>query len=158
MARSRETTTLDDLAVIEAALTAIVRRANLPRLHDRLVQRAGVTLDRAAYVALSRIGEWGPVRLTDLAQQLGVDISTASRQVKQLDHAGLVVRRADPADGRSTALELSVDGANVLAALQDARRAALADLLDAWDGPDRAHLARLLDRLALDIARFSEDQ
>ncbi|HVM41601.1 MAG TPA: MarR family transcriptional regulator, partial [Acidimicrobiia bacterium] len=77
--------------------------------------------------------------------------------VKSLDEAGLVVRRADPGDKRATTLELSPAGARVLAALQDARRAALAELLSEWSDDDRVLLARLLDRLALDIARFSED-
>ena len=145
---------LEDPALIdvEDALTGILRQASVRRLHDVIAARAGLALDRAAYPILVRLYDQGRLRLSDLAAALYVSMPTASRQVKQLEAAGLVRRAGDPADGRASLLELTPKGRRALERLRAARRRALAEILSSWDGDERAQLAVLLRRLAGDLA------
>jgi DNA-binding MarR family transcriptional regulator len=136
---------------IEQALTRLIRRGNQPRVHERLAARAGVTLDRAAYAALCRVHEAGPLRLSELAARMGVDASTASRQVQQLERTGLVGRVGDPADRRASLLELTTEGDRVLARMRQARRASLAQVLGGWSAAERRTLAAVLTRLVDDL-------
>lgn len=142
---------------VEEALTRLVRRARLPRTHQRLVERAGVSVDPALYTVLARVGEHGPVRLTELAHILGVDASTASRQLKLLERSGLVERRPDPDDGRAATFVLSTAGGRMLSRIREARHAAFSEVLGGWSGDDLDRLAELLDRLVDDIVRYTED-
>jgi DNA-binding MarR family transcriptional regulator len=140
---------------IEQALTRLVRRGNQPRVHERLAARAGVTLDRAAYAALCRVREAGPLRLSELAARMGVDASTASRQVQQLERTGLVGRVGDPDDRRASLLELTAEGDRVLTRMRQARRASLDQVLAGWSAADRRTLAALLTRLVDDLERVT---
>ncbi len=145
--------TLDE---VERTLSTLVRHANLPRVYERLAARAKVNLDRAAYAALGRIGDEGPLRLSDLAQGLGIDVSTASRQIKQLERIGLVARSGDETDRRCARLFLTGEGRRVFGKFRAARRAAIADLLAEWSAADQAQLATLLGRLVDDMVRYGE--
>jgi DNA-binding MarR family transcriptional regulator len=156
MTTTTATSTADPaMTGIEQALTRLIRRGNQPRVHERLAARAGVTLDRAAYAALCRVHEAGPLRLSELAARMGVDASTASRQVQQLERAGLVGRVGDPADRRASLLELTAEGDRVLARMRQARRDRLAQVLEGWSRADRRTLAAMLSRLVDDLERVT---
>jgi DNA-binding MarR family transcriptional regulator len=138
----------DVLEDMERALTVLVRQINLPRLHSQLAARAGVTLERGAYGVLTEIGEHGPLRLSDLADQLEVEVSTVSRHVKQLEAGGLVRREGDPDDGRAALLRLSPAGQRILRKLQVGRRAWMQELVEHWTAAEQRQFATLLDRFA----------
>jgi DNA-binding MarR family transcriptional regulator len=78
-----------------------------------LVQRelAADGVDDDGYAVLSLIGVRGPVRLTELARDLGLPLTTASDVVRRLETRGEVRRRANPRDGRSSLFELTAAGA-----------------------------------------------
>ena len=52
--------------------------------------------------------------MQQVADELGVDITTFSRQVKSLEGKGLVERRISPEDRRVSLLALTAEGARVL--------------------------------------------
>lgn len=151
MARAHGGDRSGDIDGLERALARLVRRANTPRVHDRLALRAGVPLDHALYVTLVRIGDRAPIRLTDLAQDLGVDVSTSSRQVRALEDKGLVDRCGDDRDRRVAQLSLSAAGRSLLAAARTARLEALAAVLARWPDRDIALLGELVERLLDDL-------
>lgn len=144
-----------DADVVGDALAVIIRRSNLPRLHDRLAASAGVALDRAGFVVLSRLHDAGGLRLSELAERLGTDVSTVSRQVAALERAGLVERTPDPHDRRATRLAPTEAGVDAYLRLRAARRRALAAVLEHWDEGERAALAALLDRFAADFLLYA---
>lgn len=98
------------IATIEDSVVTIVREATLSSVQERFVEQAGVAVERADYDVLRGVAEHGPVRVTDLARQLGVDPSTASRQVKTLERQGMLARDGDPRDGRVAHLALTPAG------------------------------------------------
>ena len=149
-------TTEDPLQLIEDALSVIVRRVQLPKVHERMLARAGLSLDRALTVVLSRIGELGPLRLSELAQVLAVDVSTASRQAASLERAGFVARELHPDDARSALLSLTPKGRTALQRLRRARREATEELFAHWTEKDRRRLGELLDRFAREFAAHTD--
>jgi DNA-binding MarR family transcriptional regulator len=108
----------------------------------------GESIDKAGYWLLVRVSENGPVRLSDLADEVGLDLSTVSRQMGALVNGGLITKEPDPHDGRASFLSLSPRGAVVLESVSEARREALADALTEWSDDERATLASGLFRLA----------
>jgi DNA-binding MarR family transcriptional regulator len=142
------------LIKVDEALLTLGRPSHLRRIGERVRAGAGLPLDRAAYPVLRGIAECGPVRLSDLATRLGVQISTASRQVKELEQAGLVERTGDPKDGRVTMLALAPTGREALKKLRASWRRTLVEILDAWPEEDREALATLLGRLAEDMVDY----
>ena len=143
----------DTLARLEDSLTTIVRYASLPRVRQRLLSEAGLTIDASAYPLLRALGMLGSARLTELAAEVGLEPSTVSRQVKSLQTAGLVTREADPSDGRASALVLTADGRRALRKVQEVRRRLIAELVSDFSTTEQRTLTALLGRLA---ERFSE--
>ncbi len=149
---------VDDDAVsrIDDALNILVRRTQGPRVQEQLTARAGLSLERAAYPLLRRIGEGDTMRTSDLAAALSVDVSTVSRQVKQLEVEGLVARQPDPSDGRASVLALTPAGDEAVERLRRARKEVLAEVVANWSEGDRTALADLICRLADDLVTRQE--
>jgi DNA-binding MarR family transcriptional regulator len=138
----------DPVVAVEHALTRFVRQATRPAVSKWANAVEGVSLDRADYTALARIDETEPIRPTDLAESLGIDLSAVSRQVRDLVHAALVERSPDATDQRACHLRLTDDGRALLRRMRLARQEALRRLLDDWSASDQRTLARLIGRLA----------
>jgi len=98
-------------------------------------------VDPNGYAMLSLIGVRGPVRLTELAAELGMPITTASDIVRRLETRRLVRRSPNPDDGRSSLFALTASGNrewhNGWPALQRINRA----LEQHLDDPERARTA-----------------
>jgi DNA-binding MarR family transcriptional regulator len=107
----------------------------------------GSRLDRMALTVLGTLAQCGPARLTTVAERIGFDPSTVSRQVADLEKAGLLSRAADPADRRAILLETTTEGQNLMARLIEGRRKRLERLLTDWSDTDITTLANLLGRL-----------
>jgi DNA-binding MarR family transcriptional regulator len=136
---------------LEWALTRVARimlRLGVPA--DAL--HPGEHVDRAGYWVLVRLDEAAcALRLSDLATALQLDLSTVSRQVRDLVASGLVRREPDPDDGRACLLSLSTRGRDVLDAVRQARRTVLLDALAGWSSQERTALAAGVARLADDL-------
>jgi DNA-binding MarR family transcriptional regulator len=80
----------------------------MAQLVERELAADGVAPD--GYGILSLIGARGPVRLTEVAAELGMPLTTASDVVRRLEARGDVRRRPNPDDGRSSLFELTKTG------------------------------------------------
>jgi len=111
------------------------------------VSAAGITV--AGGHALEVLAEQGALSLTALAAELFVDRSTACRMVGLLEDHGLVLRAADPRDGRAIRVGLTPAGRELEARLraQAVREAAEAlEALPAERRPDALASLRALVR------------
>jgi DNA-binding MarR family transcriptional regulator len=127
------------------------------RVHETLCRQAGVALDRlGAAVLFKLVSEGGGVRVTELADRLGIDAPAVTRKVQQLERAGLVRRRSDPTDARASRLDAAPSGRRAVERLLRAQARWMGELLADWSDGDRAELARLLRQLAATIATPSE--
>jgi DNA-binding MarR family transcriptional regulator len=83
-----------------------------------------------------------------LSVALGIHRSAVVALVDDLEQRGLAERRRDPDDRRAYTLFLTPAGRELLAELRRAADDEDADLLAALDGPERAQLISLLQRVA----------
>jgi DNA-binding MarR family transcriptional regulator len=134
---------------IEAALQVVARSMTQARLHERLLQTAGVRLDRAGGALLYKLYvHRDSLRVSTLADLLGVDAPTVTRKVQQLEHEGYVVRQPDPDDRRATRIGLSPSGRRTLQRVLDARRSWIASLFEGWERTELSDFASALGRFS----------
>ena len=79
-------------------------------------------------------------------------------QMRDLVAIGLVVKVPDPDDGRASLLSLSERGWAVLETVSEARRQALAEVIDDWSDEERTALTRGLVRLEAGLHRTRGQQ
>jgi DNA-binding MarR family transcriptional regulator len=111
-----------------------------------------VRVDRAGYLAMRVLEDLGPVSTNALAQALHLDASTVTRQIAPLERGGLIERRPDPADGRSSSIALTAEGRRCMIDVTQERRRRIEALVSDWDGADKAGLAAALARLNSSLA------
>jgi DNA-binding MarR family transcriptional regulator len=136
----------DDVRDVAAGWSTLLRRSMLPRVQDGWMRAAGLDLDRASYWVLRLLSEGDRLRLSDLAQRQGTDMSTVSRQVKHCEDAGLVRREGDPSDLRAVLFTLTQEGRDALERMQAVRLAVFDKALSGWSPRDRREFARLTRR------------
>ncbi|MEX2628120.1 MAG: MarR family winged helix-turn-helix transcriptional regulator [Ilumatobacteraceae bacterium] len=85
-------------------------------------------------------------RMSELAEALRVDPSTATRTVQRLVKAGLAVRHTSDDDGRVVLVGPSPEGRRRHRTIARRRAAAMARLLAAFETDEREQLADLLER------------
>ena len=120
-----------------------------------LLREAGVSLDRALFPLLVLIQRRGPLGVGELADWVGRDSTTVSRQVAKLESLGLVARRAGKTDRRVT--EAVVTGKAMSEMLDAARERLAGSALAGWSEHDLEELARLLRRFADNLTHRSMD-
>lgn len=106
----------------------------------------GISL--STYVLLFHLIADGPMRTKELAESVGVDPSTVSRQVDELVRLGHVQRHADPDDGRAIVLVATEQGRQTHRRMREQRDRLTARLMAHWDHDDTARLTELVGRLA----------
>jgi DNA-binding MarR family transcriptional regulator len=133
------------IQAVETELALLLRRAEATRRADLGADHS--TLDRAAYVILRQLDTNDDSHVGALADVLGLDGSTVTRQVAAMERDGLVERRRDPADGRGTLISATTQGRTSLRTVRQARAELYEHVLAGWSSVDRATLAACLHRL-----------
>lgn len=138
----------DDAAVVDAAVTADLEfhTAVLTRNLELLRRRSDIydRIDRSEYLLLRTLDAAGPSDIGSLAAALGLDPSTAGRQVATMTEQGLVKRSPHPSDRRRAVITPTGYGRRLMNAVRERRLEATADLLAAWTPRERRELATLL--------------
>jgi DNA-binding MarR family transcriptional regulator len=111
---------------------------------------AGLTPTRIS--VLFTVARLGPIRLSDLAAEEGVNPTMLSRVVADFCESGLVTRAADPGDGRAAIVELTADGWRLRERMRRERTDALNLELDTLSDHER----RLLDQALPVLERLAE--
>jgi DNA-binding MarR family transcriptional regulator len=133
---------------LHEALIDVVGFFNRPQNDVSLLREAGVSLDRALFPLLVLIQRRGPLAVGELADRVGRDYTTVSRQVAKLESIGLVVRRAGKTDRRVTEAIVTDQGQAMSEMLDVARERLAGVALAGWSKDDLEELARLLRRFA----------
>jgi DNA-binding MarR family transcriptional regulator len=110
--------------------------ARVGKVTPQQAETLGLLLDR------------GSVSTSSLATLLGIDPSTASRNLAGLEREGLIVRRRVADDGRQTDVRLSPRGRRIAEAVAGQWVSALASLLERAPRSERAQLVAALEGLA----------
>lgn len=145
------------LRELHGALIDIVSVMNRPQRDEAMVRAAGISLDRALFPLLVMVERLGPIGVVELADRVGRDYTTVSRQVAKLESLGLVDRQGSVADRRIREATITPKG-KAMTDLVDAAREKMGRAIFAgWDESDVSELVRLMRRFADDITATSPE-
>lgn len=140
-----------NLPMLHDALISIVSVMNSPQRDAAMIRQAGIRLDRALFPLLIGVERLGPIGVGDLADRVGRDYTTVSRQIAKLDSLGLVERAASEKDARVRVASITPKGKTMTDAIDRAREAKARSLFKSWSEEDFDNLLRLMQRLATAI-------
>ncbi|PZN92258.1 MAG: MarR family transcriptional regulator [Alphaproteobacteria bacterium] len=130
----------DSLAILIGDTARLLRRR-----FDARARRLGVS--RAQWQVLFALSRNEGINQAGLAEALDVETITVGRMVDRLADAGLVERRADPADRRAWRLHLTPPAHPILAALREVGDQVMAETLAGLGAEGEAALTTLLTRV-----------
>ena len=128
-----------------ARAVQIVARG-LGRISRERARSGDVTPQQAETLQL--IAERGAVSTSSLAVLLGIDPSTASRNLAGLETAGLVTRKKASDDGRQTDVRLTPRGRRAADSVTQSASTTLRTLLDKLPAGQRQKITDALETLA----------
>ena len=133
---------------LHEALIDIMSVMNRRQGDEMMIREAGISLDRALFPLLVGIERRGPIGVVDLADRMGRDYTTVSRQVARLETLGLVRRHASKADRRVSEATITPAGKAMTDAVDRARERIVGGMFASWDDRDIEDLVRLMRKLA----------
>lgn len=136
---------------LHMAMVAIVGVMNRPQRDEQMLAEAGVSLDRALFPLLVLVGKFGPISVGELADRVGRDYTTVSRQMSKLEAQGLIVRQASETDRRVTQALPTEAGLAMNATIDAARERLASRIFSQWKDDDIETLARLMSRFAVEL-------
>jgi MarR family 2-MHQ and catechol resistance regulon transcriptional repressor len=100
----------------------------LRRMHNEISRERAITSTQTT--ALSRLTHDGPTKMSDLAAGLELSNSACTAMIEQLEQRGLVRRRGDEEDRRSTRAEVTAEGKALYQEIAAALYGRLADRIN----------------------------
>jgi DNA-binding MarR family transcriptional regulator len=143
------------MADVKTSRTLQLTARTLGRLGREFARVGKVTPQQAETLGL--LLERGSVSTSSLAILLGIDPSTASRNLAGLERAGFIVRRRVAEDGRQTDARLTPRGRRVADAVAGQWAIASASLLERSPRSERAQLAGALEVLAAALSPLDHE-
>lgn len=116
---------------------------------DQRARRIGMT--RAQWALLYHIERTKGARQVDLASLMELEPMTVARLIDRLEKAGVVERRADPADRRANRIYLTKKAGPVLERLRRIGDELMAEVLAPFDPAEREKLHALLSILKTNL-------
>ena len=118
-----------------------------PHQERALLAVARLTLHRGDGAGGAEGTAYPGVRVSVLAEHLGIAARSATEVADALETAGLLTRSPDPTDRRAVLLAVSDQGRDVVADARRRRREAAESAMAVLSPDERAELRRLLTRL-----------
>jgi DNA-binding MarR family transcriptional regulator len=136
---------------LHGALLDIVGAINRPQRDDVLIREAGIPLDRALFPLLVATERFGPIGVVEMADRVGRDYTTVSRQVAKLESLGLVERQDSATDRRRRQAIVTSKGRAMTDRVDAARDKILSGVFENWSRQELDDLVRLMRKFADDF-------
>ncbi|UYM06222.1 MFS transporter [Solicola gregarius] len=133
------------LQEVARAVEVLVHREKRREIYERLADRAGITLAPRGCWLLFRVTDHPATPIEEMADRLGAEPDLVRSGLEDLRDAGYCEVVEHPGGARA---ELTDAGRQTMAALVEARREALVDLLDGLDPREYPELEQLVRDLA----------
>lgn len=130
------------------------RGAAMGALRDHLFGTGDDALEQGQMDTLDLLAQCTSMRMSELADALRVDPSTATRAVQRLVNVGLASRSASDDDGRVVMVAISPAGRARHADVAERRGQVMTHVLGAFIQHDRELLAELLERFVVSVDDF----
>ena len=141
------------LRELHRAVLDIVSVMNRPQRDEALIRAAGIPLDRALFPLIVGIERFGPIGVVDLADRVGRDYTTVSRQVAKLEDLGLVERQESNADRRVREAVVTRKGKAMTDLVDAARERIGRRIFETWEAHEIDELVRLMRKFADALSR-----
>jgi DNA-binding MarR family transcriptional regulator len=145
------------LSRIQRALGVVSRRAKDGALHEQLGRRVGYHLEGPYYSTLARLRLTDGCTISELAEGLGMEVSTVSRRINTLEDRGFVQRETGTVDRRTAFPRLTPEGAEVATTLESGWRDMLDEVTSEWSASDLESFAVLFERFADDFETYARN-
>ena len=132
---------------IGAAWKELRRGAAMAAVRDHLFGAGADALEPGQFDTLELLVQRDGWRMSELADALRVDPSTATRAVQRLLKTGLAERRPYREDGRVVMVSATATGRDRYEAIATCRRTFMEQVLRSFSADERQQLVSLLDRL-----------
>ncbi|NWE22809.1 winged helix-turn-helix transcriptional regulator [Pseudomonas sp. P7548] len=146
---------------LHGSLVEIVGVMNRPQRDEAMVREAGISLDRALFPLLVLVERLGPIGVVELADRVGRDYTTVSRQVTKLESLDLIQRQASALDRRLRESVITEKGKVMTDRVDAARERIGVSIFSTWDEGDFDNLVRLMRKFAEELkddsARATQD-
>jgi len=142
-----------ELRELHRAVLDIVSVMNRPQRDEALIRAAGIPLDRALFPLIVGIERFGPIGVVDLADRVGRDYTTVSRQVAKLEDLGLVERQESNADRRVREAVVTRKGKAMTDLVDAARERIGRGIFETWEAHEIDELVRLMRKFADALSR-----
>ncbi len=136
---------------LHGSLVEIVGVMNRPQRDEAMVREAGIALDRALFPLLVLVERLGPIGVVELADRVGRDYTTVSRQVAKLETLGLILRQESAVDRRVRESVITEKGKGMTDKVDEARERMGVSIFSTWDEGDFDNLVRLMRKFADEI-------
>lgn len=140
-----------DFDDLHNALLTIVGTFNRPQRDELLIKESNIQLDRALFPLLVQVSRFGPIGVVELADRVGRDYTTVSRQVAKLEEIGLAQRQKNAKDKRVNEAVITAAGKAMTDKIDTARSRIYGEVFQAWQENERVELARLLQKFVGDF-------
>jgi DNA-binding MarR family transcriptional regulator len=138
----------DQIRILHGALIDIVSVMNRPQRDEIMVREAGISLDRALFPLLVLIERLGPIGVVELADRVGRDYTTVSRQVTKLESLDLIKRQDSAADRRVREAVISPKGKAMTKRVDAARDRMGETIFETWDTDEFESFVRSMVKFA----------
>ncbi|MCR9001768.1 MarR family winged helix-turn-helix transcriptional regulator [Rahnella perminowiae] len=155
MQNTHKTTNYEDL---HDALLTIVGTFNRPQRDELMIKGSGVHLDRALFPLLVLISRFGPIGVVELADRVGRDYTTVSRQVAKLEETGLAQRQKNAKDKRINEAAITTAGKAMTDKIDVTRMQIYDDVFRQWHADERTELERLLKKFIADFTELERNK
>ena len=140
------------------ALLTIVGTFNRPQRDELLIKESNIQLDRALFPLLVQISRFGPIGVVELADRVGRDYTTVSRQVAKLEEIGLALRQKNTKDKRVNEAVITAAGKVMTDKIDAVRSRIYGEVFQAWQENERVELARLLQKFVGDFTALERNK
>jgi DNA-binding MarR family transcriptional regulator len=140
-------------------LRSVQRLANaLSRLERQAAGASGVSVSQMrVLLSLDQSGEDG-ARISDLALEQGLAVSTMTRNLSLLERNGWVVRATGARDRRTVWIRLTASGRELAGTLSDSKVSRFSRAFSTFHPSDRVERAVALDRVAAALERADDEE
>ncbi|NIK87008.1 DNA-binding MarR family transcriptional regulator [Rhizomicrobium palustre] len=138
----------EKIRLLHGALLDIVAAINRPQRDEIMIQKAGISLERGLFPLLVCIERFGPIGVVELADRVGRDHTTVSRQVAKLESLGLAKRVKNAADGRLRQAVITAKGKAMTDRIDLARDQLVGAIFENWPSHEIDALAQLTRKFA----------
>ena len=126
-------------------------------VRDYLFGTGDDRLDQGQMDSLDLLAQRRSWRMSELAEALRVDPSTATRAVQRLVNVDMAVRRQSDEDGRVVIVEITEAGRARHATVAARRMVLMSHMLKAFTPAERPQLADMLERFIAAVDEFVDE-